>query len=98
MANFRIKVEALNDNVQVNEKLANGIEVKGYVLMGDIDGERGILNIGKMSIVDIAQCINGNKDIIHAARVSDVLVNGDNHKPQNVARMIFDMMNKTEAE
>lgn len=77
MANFRITVEALNDDVYANEKLANGIEVEGYVLMADIDGKCGILNFRNMSVLDIAQCINGNEDIIHAARVSDALVNGD---------------------
>jgi len=42
MANYRIKVEVLNDNMERIEQLECGMDVEGFVILANVDSERSV--------------------------------------------------------
>ena len=73
MANYRIKVEVLNDNMERSEQLESGIEVEGLVLLANVDNDNVMSCIMNMSRFDIASAIHGEEAIISGALLSKVL-------------------------
>lgn len=69
MANFRIKVEALNPEMKVAEDLRNGLECDGFFMgldRGDIDTS----SIHNLSPVDMAIMIAKHTDLLEAAMIA----------------------------
>ena len=72
MANYRIKVEVLNDNMERSEQLECGIDVNGFVILANVDNETAMNCIKNMSRNDIANAIHGYNPIVEAALLSRV--------------------------
>lgn len=73
MANYRIKVERLNDEMEPIDELERGVEVDGFALLANVDEKHGMCAVQNMSILDISKVINGDKTIITAAKLSETL-------------------------
>lgn len=73
MANYRIKVERLNNEVELAEELERGVEVNGFVLLGNVNKERALSCIMHMSRKDIADAIHAERPIVEAALLSVML-------------------------
>ena len=73
MANYRIKVEVLNDNMERIEQLECGMDVEGFVILANVDSERSVNCIMHMSRKDIADAIHGDRPIVEAALLSRML-------------------------
>lgn len=72
MANYRIKVERLNDEVKLSEELERGVEVDGFAILAE-DDDRVIQCVNHMSIMMMAQVIDGEGPFIRAAELSRIL-------------------------
>ena len=70
MANYRIRVERLNDEVEISEELERGIEVDGFAFLADVDDDRVMQVINHMSIMMMAQAMDGEEEFITAAALS----------------------------
>ena len=82
MANYRIKVERLNDDVPLSKELEDGVEVKGFAILADVDDERVLSVVQHMSCKDIACAMHGNDTFMHAAALSAMarMMIGGNHE------------------
>ena len=69
MANFKIKVEALNPEMEVDENLKNGVECEGFFLCAD-QGKEQTVHIEHMSIMDIARHIAADTNLMQAAFIA----------------------------
>lgn len=69
MANFRIKVEALNPDVKVQEAMLNGIECDGYFLCAD-DKDQRTVSIDNLNTIDIAIGIAKSTELLEAAMIA----------------------------
>lgn len=72
MANYRIKVERLNDEVELREELERGVEVDGFAILAE-DDDRVMQWVHHMSIMMMAQAMDGEEPFIRAAELSRVL-------------------------
>lgn len=70
MANYRIRVERLNEQVPLLEELERSIDVDESVILGNVDEERVVSAIQNISIEELAQAIGGQDTIVHAAILS----------------------------
>ena len=73
MANYRIKIERLNDEVEISEELERGIEVDGFAFLADVDDDRAMNTICHMSIMMIAQAMDGDEPFVRAALLSRLM-------------------------
>jgi hypothetical protein len=73
MANYRIKVEVLNDNMERLEQLECGMDVEGFVILANVNNESAMSCIMNMSRKDIADAIHGDRPIVEAALLSQML-------------------------
>lgn len=73
MANYRIRVERLNDEVEISEELERGIEVDGFAFLADVDDDRVMNAICHMSIMMIAQAMDGDEPFVRAALLSRLM-------------------------
>lgn len=69
MANFRIKVEVLNPEMEVVEDLKNGVECEGFFLCAD-QGKEQTVHIEHMSVMDIAADIAADTNLMQAAFIA----------------------------
>ena len=77
MANYRIRVERLNDEVEISEELERGIEVDGFAFLADVDDDRVMQVINHMSIMMIAQAMDGAEEFITAAALSRMIAKAE---------------------
>lgn len=73
MANYRIWVERLNDEVEISEELERGIEVDGFAFLADVDDDLVMNVICHMSIKMIAQAMDGDEPFVKAALLSRLM-------------------------
>jgi hypothetical protein len=73
MANYRIKVEVLNDNMERIEQLESGIDVEGFVILANVDNKKAMNCIMHMTRKDIADAIHDFRPIVDAAMLSTIL-------------------------
>ena len=70
MENYRIRVERLNDEVEISEELERGIEVDGFAFLADVDDDQVMNAIFHMSIMMIAKAMDGDEPFVRAALLS----------------------------
>lgn len=71
MANYRIKVERLNDKVELSEELEQGVEVDGFAILAE-DDDRVMQWLHHISIMMMAQAMDGEEPFIRAAELSRI--------------------------
>lgn len=69
MANFRIKVEYLNPDMETNEELMNGLECDGFFMGLDRDDQVTTV-IQQMTSVGVAVHIAKSTDLLEAAMIA----------------------------
>lgn len=99
MANFRIKVEPLNPDVEVNEELMNGLECDGC-FMGLDKGDTQQVVILRMSTVDLAMQIGQDIDLLEAAMIAhgmeEARLMRKNRESQNGAALLAKLIGKAD--
>lgn len=97
MANFRIKVEPLNPDVEVDEELMNGVECDGC-FMGLDKGDAQHVVILRMSTVDMAMMIAQDTDLLEAAMIAhgmeEARLMRKNRESRNGADMLAKLIGK----
>lgn len=81
MANYRIKVERLNDKVELSEALERGVEVDGFAILAE-DDDRVMQWVHYISIMMMAQAIDGEEAFITAAALSRMITTPKAEKGQ----------------
>ena len=74
MANFRIKVEALNSKMNVDEELRNELECDGFFLVGHTEQDNNTTEdtvaINMVNNFDMAIAIAKSEDLLEAAIIA----------------------------
>ena len=70
MAKYRIRIEALDPETDLNEVYRIGIECDGFCILTD-NGDQSSVSIQEMSITDIADCIMGDAELRAAFAVAE---------------------------
>lgn len=61
MAKYRIRVESIDGEEELDERYVNGIECDGFAILGDRDGNgRAVSAIHKMSVMTLAAMMHGS--------------------------------------
>ena len=82
---YRIKVESLHPEFDVPETLKDGVEVKGYLIVGfDEDDAPLFYSMSGVSIMDIAHWLHGSEeesasDITEAFLIAEGFKNAQKH-------------------
>ena len=76
MYKYRIKVEVIGEGegkVKLDEKLTEGIECNGFVILGDRDHKQGVTVMHDINDIDIAALIAENADILGASLIAKAM-------------------------
>lgn len=101
MANFRIKVEPLNPDVEVDEELMNGMECDGFFLVGHTEltatESEDTISINEMSPIDMAVAIAKSTELLDAAIIAkgidDARQMRKNRESRNGAALLAKLFN-----
>lgn len=99
MANFRIKVEYLNPDMETSEELMNGIECDGFFMGLDCD-DHDTTVIQHLTRVDVAATIAKSTDLLEAAMIAhgmeEARLMRKNRESQNGAALLAKLIGKAD--
>ena len=99
MANYRIKVEPLNPDVEVAEELMNGVECDGCFMGLDRDDQDTTV-IQHMATVGVAAHIAKSTDLLEAAMIAhgmeEARLMRKNRERQNGAALLAKLIGKAD--
>ena len=104
MANFRIKVEPLNPDVEVVKELLNGFECDGYFLVGHNEltatKSEDTISINEMCTMDMAIAIAKSTELLEAAMIAhgmeEARLMRKNRESQNGAALLAKLIGKAD--
>lgn len=99
MANYRIKVEPLNPDMETSEELMNGIECNGFFMGIDRDDQATTV-IQHVSSVDVAVHIAKSTELLEAAMIAhgmeEARLMRKNRESQNGASLLAKLIGKAD--
>jgi hypothetical protein len=99
MANFRIKVEYLNPDMETSEELMNGIECNGFFMGLDRDDQDTTI-IQHMTCVNMAAMIAKSTNLLEAAMIAhgmeEARLMRKNRESQNGAALLAKLIGKAD--
>ena len=88
MSKYRIRVEVLDANEKLDDRLIAGIECEGYCIAAEKE-VGGVVSIQDMSVFDIASAITKSTELLNAAIIAKAMEEGrqmkrEREKPKEI--------------